>query len=296
MYLNEKAWKIQQENPYIIRDALKRFLDMYSVLAKDFQISRIYVPEGETIYLCSSYSIDKWLSEADPDDRRLFLSFWQKRICYNPDEECEVSLGGEILKGGTEAFLNNSFLLSVCLDQTWEKEYLEVEHFSLAELTSETVSLHNAFCHEQLHKGPITDILKKQKKISVYSYMELWERHQVLFPHLKFCPSVEKNLEKLDKSYLNQVSKKLFELEDVAVESKFNPLLLSKTTLESDVTLEKYKDQHTFTDEENQQYLASWHMRFTGIPGRIFFIPEYKENCILVCYIGKKLRTVSDPT
>lgn len=47
---------------------------------------------------------------------------------------------------------------------------------------------------------------------------------------------------------------------------------------------------------ESVEYLASWHMRFTVIPGRIFFIPQYKDDKILVCYIGKKLKNVSYPT
>lgn len=296
MYLNEKAWEIQQNSPYAIDEALKNFLDMYSVLARDFQMPRIFVPIDEQLYLRSSYPIEKWMAEVDIEYKRLFLSFWQKRVCYNPDEECEVSLNGENLKGGTEAFLNDSFLLSFCLDQTWKKEYLEAERFSLTDLTSEKISLHNAFYREQLIKEPIADILKKQKKIKLYSYAELWERCQGLFPHLKFCPSVEKDLEKLEKSYLDQVVKKLLELEIVAAEGKFNPSLLTKTTSESEATLEKYEKQHTFVDEEKQEYLAKWHMRFTGIPGRIFFVPEYKENCILVCYIGKKLPNVSYPT
>ncbi|MFR3320511.1 MAG: hypothetical protein ACLTSZ_04235 [Lachnospiraceae bacterium] len=38
--------------------------------------------------------------------------------------------------------------------------------------------------------------------------------------------------------------------------------------------------------------MASWHMRFTGIPGRIFFVPGYEPERMLVCYIGKKLKNV----
>ena len=58
----------------------------------------------------------------------------------------------------------------------------------------------------------------------------------------------------------------------------------------------QYRKEHTFTDERGVEYLANWHMRFTGIPGRIFFIPQYEDDKILVCYIGKKLKNVSYPT
>lgn len=73
-------------------------------------------------------------------------------------------------------------------------------------------------------------------------------------------------------------------------------VLEEKLEQESLVTLDKYKKEHTFIDELGVEYLASWHMRFTVIPGRIFFIPQYKDDKILVCYIGKKLKNVSYPT
>ena len=44
-----------------------------------------------------------------------------------------------------------------------------------------------------------------------------------------------------------------------------------------------------FYDIDKKSYLAKWHMRFTGIPGRIFFVPNYSKETILICYIGKKL-------
>lgn len=295
MYLNEKAWEIQQNNPYEIDEALKRFLDIYAALAGKFRMPQVFVPEDAQVYLRASYSIEQWLAESDLEYRRLFLSFWNKRILYTPDDECELSFGGEHLKGGTEAFLNRSFLLSICLDKTWKKELIEAEKISLPDLLPEVVSLNNVFCREQLFRGPIADILNRHKKIEIYSYQELWKRRQQLFPHLKFCPSVERDFENLEKSYLNQVVKKLFEL-DLAAEKGFVPSLLTKTTTESEATLNKYTRQHMFTDEEGHKYLAKWHMRFTGIPGRIFFVPDRTKGYILVCYIGKKLPNVSYPT
>ena len=56
--------------------------------------------------------------------------------------------------------------------------------------------------------------------------------------------------------------------------------------------MQKYEKEHTFCDENGRAFLVSWHMRFTGIPGRIFFVPNYELNKILVCYIGKKLKTL----
>ena len=126
-----------------------------------------------------------------------------------------------------------------------------------------------------------------------------WERRKKFFPHLYFCPSVEEDFGVLESFYLNQIMRKLKELENYCVKYagvKFNPTQLTKTTTESKVTMKKYKDEHTFMDEEGAMHIVSWHMRFTGIPGRIFFVPEYKQGGILVCYIGKKLPNVTYPT
>lgn len=60
--------------------------------------------------------------------------------------------------------------------------------------------------------------------------------------------------------------------------------------------MEMYQKQHTFRDENDVEYQASWHMRFTGIPGRIFFVPDYTDAAMLICYIGKKLPNASYPT
>lgn len=98
---------------------------------------------------------------------------------------------------------------------------------------------------------------------------------------------------------MHQIVKKLKELERYCVDyagMRFDATLLTKTTPESQGTLTQYEKEHTFTDEKGTAYIASWHMRFTGIPGRIFFVPDYEEDSILICYVGKKLKNLSYPT
>lgn len=173
MYLNEKSWHVQQEDLYVIDEKIRKFLDIYALMKRKNPRKEIFVSEDEQLYIDSkNYPLAKWLSEADIEYRRLYLSFWSKRITYKPEDEYEVNVEDEILKGGTEAYLNDSFMVSIGLDEKWEQ---------------------------------------KDIKLGV-------------------------------------------------------------------------------------EYLASWHMRFTVIPGRIFFIPQYKDDKILVCYIGKKLKNVSYPT
>ncbi len=293
MYLNEKAWEVVQENRYITDDAIINFLNIYSTVKKNYPGMEVYMPEGWNIYLHSkNYSIEKWLSSADIEYKRLYLLFIQKAIRYNKEEEYEVSFDGKVFYGGTEAYLNNSFILSICLDDKWKKSNIGCKFYSLPDNEEKDICLKNVFCKEQLECPVIKEILSKGNSVKIISYDELWKRRKEFFPHLDFCPSIKDNLDLLEMFYLPQIVRKLAELEDYCVKhigEKFEPSYLTKATPESKTTMEKYKDKHTFTDSNGTVHVASWHLRFTGIPGRIFFIPEYKRDCILVCYIGKKL-------
>lgn len=242
------------------------------------------------------YPLAKWLAETDADCKRSFLSFWQKRVSYTPEEEYEFSYHGERMEGATEAVLSDSFVISPCLKSEWESPELNGEFFSLKEDTTQELVVPNLYKHEQLLEPFYKTVLSRYSAIKVQSYEELWRMREKLFPHLVFCPSVEKNLSNLEFFYINQVVKKLTELEQYCADNLNKPFdkdLLTKTTPETEATLQKYKKEHTFWDEERCAHLASWHMRFTGIPGRIFFVPEYKDGKVLVCYIGEKLPNVT---
>ena len=157
----------------------------------------------------------------------------------------------------------------------------------------------NVFSKEQLLRSPLCERLKSDNRNLVASYDELWEKREIVLPYLRFCPSVEKDLKRLESTYFTQVIKKLCELNSYCekhMKEPFQPHLLSKTTPESEKTLELFPASHTFTDERGEKYLASWHMRFTGISGRIFFVPNYQEEAMLICYIGEKLPNANYPT
>ena len=299
MYLNEKSWHVQQEDLYVIDEKIRKFLDIYALMKRKNPRKEIFVSEDEQLYIDSkNYPLAKWLSEADIEYRRLYLSFWSKRITYKPEDEYEVNVEDEILKGGTEAYLNDSFMVSIGLDEKWEQKDIKATLFSVYEEEKE-ININNIYCKEQLDDNDVEEVFYREKRKSVKSYEQLWDQKEELFPHLSFCPSVEEDFSCLQISYLDGVVKKLLELERYCTNfgnEIFDPSKLTKTTGESLATLDKYRKEHTFIDEIGVEYLASWHMRFTGIPGRIFFIPQYEDDKILVCYIGKKLKNVSYPT
>lgn len=190
-------------------------------------------------------------------------------------------------------------MLSICLDDRWKRAEIPAVLFSLADNAESPVVVRNVFSAAQLAEEPLAAALKATFAITIYTYEDLWERRSRLFPHLRFCPSVKRDLENLEKSYIRQIVKKLSELEEYSSKypgQPFRPELLTKTTPESDSTMDMYQQRHTFRDENGVEYEASWHMRFTGISGRIFFVPDYTDTEMLVCYIGKKLPNATYPT
>lgn len=298
MYLNEKAWNADQDNKYTIINALEDFLDIYQELIFKYHFEGVFVYEKQEQHIRSViYPLQKWLAEEDIEYRRKFLSFWQKRITFEAEEEYEFLYKGERIEGATEAVLSDSFVISPCFTSEWQIPELKGELYSLHENEQQMIGVPNVCRREQLQTPVVSEILKRHKVVRAYSYKELWEKKEKLFPHLVFCPSVEKDLYDLEPSYMNQVIRKLCELEEYCLryagKAFDKDLLASKTTVEDKETLKHFKKEHTFFDSDKSAFLASWHMRFTGIPGRIFFVPDYTKDTMLIRYIGKKLKNVT---
>lgn len=298
MYLNECAWKKQIERWEEVDAAMKKFLHLYAGLSRELNEFQLYVSKQEEPYFRSpNFTINQWLSQrAEKDEERLFRLFWNRRKTYEPSNEYELWCGEDKLEGGLEAYLDDSYMVSICLDRKWAMAEVSGELVSLDEETK-NVSVRNLYSTEQIDRlSSSVDYIGRK----VYSYEELWKKRNLFFPELVFCPSVEKDMAELDRTYLNQIIKKLVELNTCCREHAGQPFrsdFLRHASPETEVTLKRYEKEHTFTDEEKKNYIASWHIRFTGIPGRIFFIPDYKEaGKMLICYIGRKLPTVEYPT
>lgn len=299
MYLNEKSWEVSDIPSHTIQTALTEFVKLYSVLAGKYGLTAVYVSAEEEPYLRSmTYTIAEWLAGTNRECRDLFLSFWQKRIVYQPEDDYEATYDSAAFPGAAEAILHNSFLISLGSAAKWKQNTLLFRFYSLHTDCEKPTEVPNVFTTYQLEQEPVHSILIQLHTVPVYSYDELWRKKGELFPHLSFCPSIQRNFRQLETMYLSQIMRKLMELNRYAESyegGSFQPGLLSKTTPESEETLRQYRKEHTFADETGTEYIASWHMRFTGMAGRIFFVPNYQDRQFLVCYIGKKLPNVTYP-
>jgi len=147
-------------------------------------------------------------------------------------------------------------------------------------------------------------------------FEELWRKRDILFPHLKFCDCVEKNLKKLESRsslfVLNAVRQHLGCMEKyqrrleksrhrVSANKKITPdyrKMGIEASIESESTINKYGHTREFTCPDGKMRLFTWHSKLKGRKNiRIHFYPPDDEvQDFLIGYVGKKLPTVDYPT
>lgn len=150
----------------------------------------------------------------------------------------------------------------------------------------------------------------------IKSFEELWRKRDTLFPHLKFCNSVEKNLKKLEsrsslfvlnaiRRHLKCMEKYQWRLEKsrhrVSANKKKTPdyrKMGIETSIESGSTINKYGHTREFICPDGKTRLFTWHSKLKGHKNiRIHFYPPDDEvQDFLIGYVGKKLPTVDYPT
>lgn len=303
MYINEKSFEGRIEDKYKIRGCIEQFIQLVYGLTTDYRL--------EDIYFCSiaklewnsvTYPYGKWQAdlEVDEDTKRRWMLLSRKINFFEQDKSCSFLYENIDIAAGAEAVLNESYVISFVTDKIWESSELNGIFVELNEndgsiIESEKI-ISNLTTAEQIKTCKVLDAMTE--KIAE-NYEEMWEQRERCFPNLVFSPLVEKDLKKLEISYIYQIWKKLRELDNYVrfhEEERFDASLLNYATPETDKTLQMYEKEHTFYDEKGRAYLMSWHLRFTGITGRIFFFPQYQGNKILIGYIGKKLKNASYPT
>lgn len=296
MIINECSLSDQIEDSSLINEVFGNFIQMYKKIKQIDRFHKFWIADGFDLHWNSlSYPLESWLNGngKQRDLARFFLTNIRKDLQkYQADASVEGRVFNVRCYGAEEAILQNDVLLSLPFNRKWRTDTLQVDFSRLSEneLLSSNISLLNLFS-----LGQISDhIIKKTEllnKFQLYDFDQVWSLRKKLFPNLCFCANVKNDFDQLEKSYLTQVIKKLMELEELAATKpfQFDPKCLCNPSPESPATLKQYKKEHTFQYDE-EPVLASWHIRFTGYPGRIYFKPL--QDSILICHVGKHLPTV----
>lgn len=305
MYINELSLLETNLNKYDVRRVLTNFVELYASYHRLTKFKKLFLHNAYVFeFINCEHKIASWLNdpEVDIEEKRLVSSINQHISYFTGIDEVEMKIDRDDCKSAGIVCLEESILLSLTTNDKWNRNELEGTYSYLdsdGELITDVIKIPNVALKEHLETKSVSEIIAKKYSILPISYSELWEKRELYFPSLVFCESVEDNFGEMEKAYYKQVLKKLIELETYFSKwdgKSFNKNEILNASPESESTLNEYKNQHEFFAPNDKKYLANWHVRFTGIAGRIFFEPYFEDKKCLICYIGKKLPNKSYPT
>ena len=253
-------------------------------------------------FLAPNYPIVKWLNDPDVDfEARRFLKglqdkndLWLQDIA---EPGIEVRYQGKQAIGLDYAFVFKAISLSLISDPEWDCSRLELEVTPVDEneelvTTNEKIIHASRSDHAREHAGWI----EKRTRKEIRNGLDLWQRREVLFPHLLSCDAVEKQLQSLltEDPMLWSVQERLSQLENASktwISGAFDQnTLLCKTSPESESRLHKFRQELTIRCPDENKRLFSFHVRMTPGAWRLHFSTELGPAKIVIGYIGPKIQ------
>lgn len=257
-----------------------------------------------TLPLAIGYCWLQWLDDGrvDRESRQYFRSLATKMpfLCGDPEDQeawgdMDCFYNGQTALGLKAAYVADGLAVSLQSAPCWDADMVLCE---VQQVTDELVDVrkerfrHAARpSHLDLHRAWVQQRLQSM----VADGHELWRRASEFFPLLTFCKTVKGGMEALPAEALPSVVRGLCILNGYCAgwqSGAFCPKALGcDVSPESDSTLNKYGAERTFMCPDSQRRTFSWHAK----PGRwrIYFDPDAGPGRLLVGYVGKHLRIVS---
>jgi hypothetical protein len=259
--------------------------------------------------LAPGYPVAQWRNDpqVDRDERLYFASLTSKAplLCDAPDAAKKEWLFEGYVQGdarpwrsGVAAYLLSALLVSLSGHSTWDAPWLTLRFLELRghdEWVEDEVRLPHASVPEHLHEH--SEWIRDQARICVSEGAELWHRRGELFPDLDFCPAVEPQLASLRRGdrALGSVLKRLTELQGYSrnwTAGPFDPRALpGDARVDSQVTLDQYREERTFLCPDGTRRCFSWHLSVPLGGWRLYFEPLPESRRIMIGYVGPHLRT-----
>lgn len=309
MIINELSIHCEEQKKVEVDAAVREFIAVCHELsakqgAMDFYYSAKLLQEE----LLPQYTLYDWLQKgnASKAEKTYLRTLINRRQLIEEEQylgsQVFVTVDGEKKEalGCLVAYESDEVVVSMRTNPLWENDRIDGEYFSLSEtddgIRNENVTIKN--CSEKRH----VDMLRQEERQEMFSRVssgrELWEKRESLYPHLIFCDSVEKQLEKAGNSLqIRTIIKRLKILEDyfAKYDGNFNKDDVGYGCREESESVENNKEtkgMRTFKTPYGKEEFFSWHISFAGdYPGRIHFLPDAEHKVGVIGYIGKHLPT-----
>jgi len=252
----------------------------------------------------NGFSTAKWRNSIDRDTSMIFKRMCERQININDIDDkfelsCEHGIDG-IGKGLLLAYLNGDVAISFASHTLWENFYIDAILFDISNFSKEKIRIENiANINDMVENYHQLTIMSRQEALECRTSEQLINNIRQLFPYLIFHSNAIDQLNtKVETQHIRALIRKLHEINEYFSTwniGAFDPKKFkTKISPESTITLQKYKEQHTFT-YENEEFLVSYHLRYTGnIAGRIYFHPHEIFRKGIICSLTTKLPAVND--
>ena len=293
------------------RDRMAGFIQVCRSAFRQGVKSQLRVEESiYNLLLAPDYNIYNWIhdKEVDKESQRFIrnlatksplIDFIMEKDIHDRKLLSEFYFGRDKSLGLGAAFLLDSIAVSFNSDEQWDNPFvtLLMEYLDdMADSVSENVEVRHASSTEHIRIH--TDWIRVQKAKDVRTGEELWDKQEELFPFLTFCDEIRGNIAELNNSQpiFKQLVKRLGRVDEF-----FSKWLTGgfdtdsfpyKISPESQATLEKYQEKHTFTCPDGREMVFSWHFSLTPLAWRVFFYPDEVTRKAIIGYIGPKLPNV----
>ncbi len=312
-FFNELSLQSMAPSHGLARERLETFARAMVGIQKAASPVALHIPTGFfNVEISPNFRVGHWCENlsVDRELKQLFRSLTTKVPFLGDGLHGDRALGCEVLHcsrpalGMLEAYLNDGIVVSFLSAPEWDCSSLCVDVSELGEdaalLQSQERLKHvSKLEHAAEHKKWI----KAKTKETFADHDELWTNRQRKFPRLLFCERVREMLSQFswNGDEIRQIIKRLEDLNSWCEEfsGRQRDLWLqqppSKITPESQVTLTRYRDEHTFMCPDGMTRCFSWHVRFTPGAGRIYFEWCDGDEKILIGHIGEHLPTFKNP-
>lgn len=295
------------------KQIMNSFLDTCFEVKKIIHNDSILLDQDyRSFELAREYRIERWRNDptVDLENKRRFRALLNKSAIYNSvkfEQEKESDFRTEFLheeqasKGCLLAYEMDGVTVSFLSSEHWKISEIKGSYLELSddgELEQHLVKVPNVSFQENIKafKGFYEQKREEWQYTGIISGQDVLGSVKTMLPNLIFCDNAVQGCKKdVGVSEAGQVYKRLLELQRTAevMEKKFDKELLPKATPESEATLKRFSEEHTFSLPDGSTQIFSWHTRFTGsYAGRIFFHPVPEKKIIYIGHVGHKLPTV----
>ncbi len=313
MILNDLSVKFPvssvEEGKQIMNEFINTFQTVKKIITND---SLLLDRDYNSFELASGYRIEQWRNDpsVDLEVRRKFRRILNQSATYNSEEfdmnynyifTSEFQYRRESSKGCLVAYMSDGVVLSFLSDEAWKESFIKGELIAIDDdgnIESCIAEVPNVSCEQNIDNFKIyySKLEKEFRYTGIISGEDIVRCASQKFPNLVFCDHAIRGCKRdVGVSEAGQVYRRLLELQNAAksMDNYFNKESLTHATPETNATLERFSEEHTFKLPNGNTQLFSWHVRYTGgYAGRIFFHPVASEKKIYIGHVGQKLPTV----